>query len=84
MTRLTVVISVLCALYSPALAEEPAEQLKTAMVRVMEALQDPISREPRRLEERLDQIRGVLKESFDWQEASRLILWRHWGRLTQD
>jgi phospholipid transport system substrate-binding protein len=84
MTRLTVVISVLCALYSPALAEEPAEQLKTAMVRVMEALQDPISREPRRLEERLDHIRGVLKESFDWQEASRLILWRHWGRFTQD
>ena len=36
MTRLTVVISVLCALYSPALAEEPAEQLKTAMVRVMD------------------------------------------------
>jgi ABC-type transporter MlaC component len=87
MTRLislTVVISVLCALYSPALAAEPAEQLKTAMVRVMEALQDPISREPGRLEERLDQIRGVLKETFDWQEASRLILWRHWGRLTQD
>ena len=23
-------------------------------------------------------------ETFDWQEASRLILWRHWGRLTQD
>ena len=76
MTRLislTVVISALCALYSPALAEEPAEQLKAAMVRVMEALQAPIPREPRRLEERLDQIRGVLKETFDWQEASRLI-----------
>ena len=87
MTRLislTVVISVLCALSSPARAAEPAEQLKTAMGRVMEALQDPIPREPRRLEERLDQIRGVLKETFDWQEASRLILWRHWGRLTQD
>lgn len=84
MTRLTVVISVLCALYSPALAEEPAEQLKTAMVRVMEALQDPVPREPGRLEVRRDQIRGVLKESFDWQEASRLILWRHWGRLSQD
>jgi phospholipid transport system substrate-binding protein len=84
MTRLTVVISVLCALYSPALAEEPAERLKTAMVRVMAALQDPVPREPRRLEERLDQIRGVLKESFDWQEASRLILWRHRERVTQD
>jgi hypothetical protein len=54
------------------------------MVRVMEALQDPTSREPGRLEERLDHIRGVLAESFDWQEASRLILWRHWGGLTQD
>jgi len=87
MTRLislTVVISVLCALYSPALAADPAEQLKAAMVRVMEVLQDPIPREPGRLEERLDQIRGVLKEIFDWQEASRLILWRHWERLTQD
>jgi phospholipid transport system substrate-binding protein len=84
MTRLTVVISVLCALHSPALAEEPAERLKTAMVRVMAALQDPTSREPRRLEERLDHIRGVLTESFDWQEASRLILWRHWVRFTQD
>jgi phospholipid transport system substrate-binding protein len=84
MARLTVVISVLCTLYSPALAEEPAEQLKIAMVRVMEALQDPTSREPRRIEERLDHIRGVLKECFDWQEASRVILWRHRERLTQD
>jgi len=87
MTRLvslTVVTSVLCALYSPAPAEEPAEQLKTAMVRMIEALRDPISREPGGLEERLDQVRGVLRETFDWQEVSRVILWRHWGRLTED
>jgi len=87
MTRLislTVVTSVLHALCSPVLAEEPAEQLKTVMGRVMEALRDPILREPGRLEERVDQIRGILKEIFDWPEASRLILARQWGPLTQD
>jgi phospholipid transport system substrate-binding protein len=75
------IISALVAQTSPALAEGPGDQLKNATVRVVEVLQDRQLREAERLDARRNQIRTIVNEIFDWQEAGRQVLSRHWEPL---
>jgi phospholipid transport system substrate-binding protein len=66
----------------PAEAATPTEQVRTAIDRVLQLVQDPALRAPARAEERRRQIRTVANEIFDWQETGKRALARHWQART--
>jgi phospholipid transport system substrate-binding protein len=56
----------------------PTDQLRVATDRVLKVLQDPELKQPAKAEERRKQIRAIADQIFDWQEAGKRALGRHW------
>jgi phospholipid transport system substrate-binding protein len=68
----------LVALAGPALAGEPGRYLQIQIDRVQTVLQDR-TQPP---DERRRAVRAIVDETFDFQEAARRALGRHWAALT--
>jgi len=66
----------------PVEAGAPTDQLRGAADRVVKLLQDPELGKPGKAAERRKQLRAVADEIFDWQEAAKRALGRHWRERT--
>lgn len=60
----------------------PTEQLKGAIDRVIQILDDPTLKSPGKLGERRAAIRKVANEVFDFSETAKRALGRHWQKRT--
>jgi len=66
----------------PARAGEPLEQLRTAVDRVLQMVENPVLKQAGRSEERRAAIRVVANEIFDFEEITRRALGPHWASGT--
>jgi phospholipid transport system substrate-binding protein len=66
----------------PASAGPPTDQLKTAVDRVIQILNDPALKGKDKADERRRAIREVSDSIFDWQETARRALGVHWRQRT--
>ena len=68
----------------PVLAGEATEQIKQTTDKIISILKDPTLEKPARAEERKKLIRTIADERFDWEEAARRALARHWSQRTDE
>src|SRR5258706_1921695 len=82
--RLVVALSALAWCFSAAalcFAEQPTEQIRTAMERVSEVLQDVSAKRGANKDEAIEKIRRILLPSFDFTEMARRSMGSHWQDL---
>ena len=60
----------------------PTEQLRGAIDRVLEVLDDPALKEPARAADRHRAVRQIADEMFDFEETARRAMAQHWRSLT--
>ena len=63
-------------------AGAPTDQLKGSIDKVIAILQDPVLKQPAKLDERRQKIRTIANDIFDWQETGKRALARHWQART--
>lgn len=76
------VVGVALGSAGPASAGAPTEQLRTAVDRVLQIVEDPALKQAGRTEERRVAIRTVASEIFDFGEITRRALGPHWASGT--
>ena len=78
---LLIVASFVLAVVGPRLgwADEPTEQLKTQLERVLKVVQDPEVKKEGRVAERRA-VRKIAEEIFDFGDTARRALARHWAQ----
>lgn len=82
LTRTAVLVTALLSLsVAPALAGAPAEQLRTSIDQVIKTLEDPGLKSEAAADKRRAAIRQVASNIFDFGEAARRSLGRHWQSL---
>jgi len=69
---------------APCLAGEPTEQLRSAVDRVVEVLNDRELRKPEKREERRLAIRRAVEERYDFREMAGRALALHWRQRTPE
>jgi phospholipid transport system substrate-binding protein len=73
------------ALFDPAWAGTPTEQLSRTTDKILGIVTDPALKEESKTEEKKRLIRKAVDERFDWEELSRRALGRHWaGRSAEE
>jgi phospholipid transport system substrate-binding protein len=79
----TLVMAILALLLArTAAAGPPTDQLKSAIDRVVKALDDPSLKGADRSQARRTAVRRVAEDIFDFNEIARRALARHWQQLT--
>jgi phospholipid transport system substrate-binding protein len=68
---------------APARAGVPTEQLKGSIDQIIKILEDPTTRAEAETGKRRTAIRQVAENIFDFQEAARRSLGRHWQSLSE-
>jgi len=80
---LTGVAAVPLFLVAPATAGEPTDQLKSSIDQVIKVLEDPALKAEGSTQKRRAAIREVAGETFDFGEAARRSLGKHWQGLSE-
>jgi phospholipid transport system substrate-binding protein len=70
-------------LAAPAVAGEPTDQLKTSIDQVIKVLEDPGLKAEGSTQKRRAAIREVAGETFDFGEAAKRSLGKHWQSLSE-
>jgi len=82
--RPTIVLTALMSLCAlPALAGTPTEQLKTSIDHVIKTLEDPSLKSEASADKRRAAIRNAANNIFDFAEAAKRSLGRHWQGLPE-
>ncbi|MFQ5899314.1 MAG: phospholipid-binding protein MlaC [Candidatus Methylomirabilia bacterium] len=74
-------VALLLAVAAPALGA-PTDELRTAVDKVTQILDDPALKPEARAHERQDAVRAAVVDLFDFTEISRRAMARHWRGLT--
>jgi len=77
------VVAVPLSLAAPAVAGEPTDQLKSSIEQVIKVLEDPALRSEASTQKRRAAIRVVAGETFDFGEAAKRSLGKHWQALSE-
>jgi phospholipid transport system substrate-binding protein len=83
-TLATTVAAGIALAAASAWAGPATDQVKTAVDRVIEVVQDPELRKPQNAERRRTRIREVARALFDFEEMARRSLARHWAPRTPE
>lgn len=75
-------VSLLVLTAAATAAQGPTQQLKAAIDRVLQVLEDPALKPEARLAERRRAIRKIADEVFDFEETARRAMAQHWPPLT--
>jgi phospholipid transport system substrate-binding protein len=82
--RATTVFTALLLLAAvPANAGVPTEQLKGSIEQIIKILEDPATKGEQEIEKRRAALRQVAENIFDFEEAARRSLGRHWQSLSE-
>ena len=81
---LTGVAAVPLFLVAPAIAGEPTEHLKSSIDQVIKVLEDPGLKAEGSTDKRRAAIREVAGETFDFGEAAKRSLGKHWQGLSEE
>jgi phospholipid transport system substrate-binding protein len=80
--RRTIAVAAAAALWlglaGLATAGVPTEQVRGAIDRILQTVQDQSLQGPAKADERRQRIRDVADQVFDWQETAKRALARHW------
>jgi phospholipid transport system substrate-binding protein len=80
---LTGVVAVPLFLVTPAIAGEPTDQLKSSIDQVIKVLEDPALKSDGSTQKRRAAIREVAGQTFDFGEAAKRSLGKHWQGLSE-
>ena len=80
---MTGVVAVPLLLVAPAIAGEPTDQLKSSIDQVIKVLEDPALKSEGSTQRRRAAIREVAGETFDFGEAAKRSLGKHWQGLSE-
>ena len=80
---LTGVVAVPLLLAAPAIAGEPTDQLKSSIDQVIKVLEDPALKSEGSAQKRRAAIREVAGQTFDFGEAAKRSLGKHWQGLSE-
>ena len=68
----------------PGWAGQATEQIKETTDKIISVLTDPALKDPATSAERKKRVREIADERFDWEEAARRALARHWAQRTEE
>lgn len=68
----------------PGWAGQATEQIKETTDKIISVLSDPTLKDPATSAERKKRVREIADERFDWEEAARRALARHWAQRTEE
>jgi phospholipid transport system substrate-binding protein len=76
-------IGVLCGpSWAPGAGPGPTDQLRSAIDRVLQVLEDPVLKQESQTVARRRAIRAIADEMFDFEETARRAMGQHWRSLT--
>jgi phospholipid transport system substrate-binding protein len=78
-----IVFASLCVAGGPATAGVPTDQLKASVDEIIRILEDPSLKGETATEKRRATLRQAASQVFDFQEASRRALGRHWQSMSE-